>query len=107
MELLKLLDSDTDIVDSKLIHVWESILESDVIKNNLILQNVDPYLGSKYKGNLYGLLHNEYQIPNSAIYINMRINGYKSSLEYDGGLDLYLLDSDVLLNILNTINPSN
>jgi len=103
MVIFDLIDSDSEFVDSVMIHRWESVLHTDLVQNHLVTRSVTPYLGSKYSGNLYGLLHNELQIPNSAIYLNIRINGFKSSLDYNGELMLKILDPDVMLSLLDTL----
>jgi len=103
MIIFDLIDSDSEFVDSIMIHRWESVLHTSTVRDNLIMRTITPYLGSKYKGNLYGLLHNELHIPNSGIYLNIRINGFKSSLAYDGELELKILEPDVMLSLLDTL----
>ena len=103
MDVLKLMDSDSEIVDKDKIHKWLNLLNTPLINNNIKDVNIDPYLGVKYRGNFTGLLKNELQIPNSAIFLNIIINGFNSSLDYDGRLVIKLLEPDVLVGILEYI----
>ena len=102
--VISMLDSDGMGLDKHTIHDIISIASSDVVKNNTHIVTVDPVNANRYKGNLFGLLKNVLDIPNSAIYINMVINGYKSSLEYNGKLQLRILDPNVGEEVVNLLN---
>jgi len=103
MDILNLMDGDSEIIDKDKIHKWLNMLNTPLINYNINEITIDPYLGVKYKGNFTGLLKNELNIPNSAIFLNTIINGFDSSLDYDGRLYIKLLEPDVVINILEYI----
>ena len=98
--LISLLDDDSMGLDETTIHNIIMLASTDIVKNNLLTVTLDPVDANRYKGNLFGLLKNVVEIPNSAIYINMVINGYTSSLDYDGKLQLSIVNSDIAQNII-------
>jgi len=103
MDILQKLDNDSMQLDDYSMATIESLLHTPIVQNNINEVEIDNYLTEKYINNLYGLLHNELGISNNAFYINMRINGYKSSIEYDGRLTLFILDPDITLKIIKAI----
>lgn len=100
MDILNMMDNDSLGIDTDSIHFWESMIGSDMVKNNLNTIEIEPSISNQYKNNLYGLLHNIYNIPNEAFYINMRINNFKSSLEYNGELKLNIVNPDIVESII-------
>lgn len=106
MSYITLMDDDSEHLDLDTIHKWESFVNTPIITDNLHVVQIEPYNANRYKGNFTGLLHNELNIPNSAIYLNTRVNGFKSSLEYDGRLEIVLLEPSITLDILNSIRDS-
>jgi len=100
MDILNLMDEDGLGIDAETIHFWESTVGSPIVTDNLNIIDIEPSVGIQYKNNLYGLLHNIYNIPNEAYYINMRINNFKSSLEYNGELKLRVVNPDIIEDII-------
>lgn len=103
MSCISLMDNDSEFVTQELVHKWESFINTSVVQNAISTADVEPYLAEAYKGNFSGLLHNEFKIPNSALYINTRINDLKSSLDYDGKKTIKLLHPDVAFKLLTSI----
>ena len=103
MTVLSLMDNDSEFVNSDLIHKWESLINTSLVQNNISEVEIDSYLAIAYTGNFTGLLHNELKIPNSAIYINTRINNLKSSLDYSGKTTIKILHPDIAFKILNSM----
>ena len=99
MSILKLLDSDSMELDEFKVHQWESLINSPLLNNNISTVDVEHVDGDMYQGDFYGLLHNILDIPNSACYVNMRINGLTGSTEYNGFTKIKLLDPEVFENI--------
>jgi len=103
MDIVNMMGDDTMQLDAETIHKFESLLDTQLIRDNITMVTLEPYKGEKYKGNLYGLLHNEFNIPNFAIYLIIRINGFKSSLTYDGRLNLMILNPETVETIISNI----
>jgi len=103
MTYLKLMDNDSEFVTSDLLHKWESLIDTEIVQNNISTVTIDTYLAEAYKGNFSGLLHNELDIPNSALYLNTRINNLKSSLDYDGKTKLNIIHPDICFKLLNSM----
>ena len=101
--LIELMDDDSMGLNSKTIHDIITMASTDIVKNNLQIVTIDPVDAIRYKGNMFGLLKNVLNIPNSALYINMVVNGYQSSLEYDGKLRLKILNADTAQYIVNLL----
>ena len=104
MDIYKLLDDDTIGLDRDKVHVYKSLIDTKLIQDNITTVNIDPVNANRYKGNLFGLLKNELDIPNSAIYINMLVNDCDSSLMYDGSLNIKILNADIAESILDYID---
>lgn len=90
-------------LDVNNIQVIESILNTSIILDNIKETTLDEVMTIRWKSDMYGLLHNELGIPNSACYINMRINGYRDPLEYDGRSTIKIIDPDIVVKILKYI----
>lgn len=103
MDILELMKDDSMLLDTINIHKIESILTMKIIQDNIKETPVIPMDAEVYRGNFYGLIHNVYRIPNNAFFITMRINGYKSSIEYNGELIVKILHPDIMLRILEII----
>lgn len=104
MDVAKLMDDDSFGLDSETIHILESFLQSLTENKDFITMTVEPVDANRYKGDLIGLLTNVFKIPNSATYLNMRINGFKSTLDYDGERQIKILESSKVEAILDIIN---
>ena len=100
MEILELMDDDSMDISTKL-NKWEDYINSDIINNNITTIRIDPVTANRYIGDFYGLLHNVLNIPNVAYYINMRINNIHSSLDYDGFLDIKIINSEIIETIID------
>lgn len=98
--VLELLDTDTMGISKDNIHDVLSLIKGSDFSTNLMTTIVDPVDARRYKGNFFGLLKNVLGVPNSAIYMNIILNGYSSSLDYDGKLRITLLSNDVAQNIM-------
>lgn len=92
-----------NVISYKLQHQWESILNTPIIIDNTKLTTVNEGISNSYTGNFYGLLSNELKIPQVYWYINMRVNGYECTLDYDGASTFYIIDPSVLEDCLNII----
>lgn len=90
-------------LNREILHIIESYGSSNLIKDNVVLKEVDPAIAGQYIGDLYGLLTNIMNIPPEAVYITIRINGYASSIEYDGRKKIYLLNPEVFSKVYSTI----
>ena len=103
MTITDLQDEESLGLEDGVLQEIEGLLNSPMVINNISSRNIDSVLANKYIADLYGLLHNEFDIPNEAIYINIRLNGYRSSLDYDGRLSLSILDPETFETILEFI----
>ena len=52
---------------------------------------------------MYGLLTNVVKLPPEAVYITIRINNFKSSVDYNGERIIYLLDPEIFTKIYNSV----
>lgn len=72
--------------------------------NNYVISNVSPATAYKYKGNLIGLLKNEFFVPENLLYITMLVNGYFDSSNYDGkATQFYTINQNTMQYHLNLI----
>lgn len=55
-----------------------------VLKTKKVSRSVDAAKAYRYRGDLYGLLKKELNIPEEDITITIQLNGYVSSSDYDG-----------------------
>ena len=103
MDVIQLLDDDSLQLDTRSINIIESLINTPLVQDNIYTTVIDGYLIEKYRGNFYGLLHNELNVLNNSYYINLRVNGLKSPLDYNGFMEIKLVKQDVVLKILETI----
>ena len=84
---------------AELVKNWNGIIDILKLKHINRTVEISPSIAEKYRFDLYGLFKKELAVPEEQIYPHIRINGYYSSDQYDGGkLKLHLLDSTVLYN---------
>lgn len=98
--VLDLLDNDSMGIDKDNIQNIITLITGSDLDKNVNSVNIDPVDANRYKGNFYGLLKNVLNVPNSAIYFNMLINGYTSSLGYEGSLQVKIIDANIAQKIL-------
>jgi len=106
MTVLKGLDDDSMCLNFNNLQIWESFLNTPYIDKNTTAIEVSPVDAINYTGDMYGLFHNVYDIPNSAIYINIRINGFTSSSDYNGARKLKLLSAEKVYAIVDEITST-
>jgi len=89
-------------MDEEYVHYLESILARPIIQDNIRTTLVDPVVGQRWVGNLFGLLSKELSISENALYIHLRINDLKLNTDYDGRREIKILDPETFENVLNT-----
>jgi len=91
MTLNTLTIEELELTDEK-IHFIESILTTPIITNNIKTADIDPVKASRWYGNFYGLLYNELDISSNALYLHLRINGYKANTDYIASTSITVLN---------------
>jgi len=94
MTLNELTIDGLELTDEKL-HYIESILTTPIITKNIKTANIDPVKASRWYGNFYGLLHNELDISSNALYLHLRINGYRANTDYIGSTSITILEPSI------------
>ena len=91
----------TDLTDD-LIHKWDHIVSvigvDDIYSKEIELSEAD-----KYTFDFNGLLLS-LDIPQRYWFAHVRLNNFKSASEYDGRTTIYLLDSDYMQTIFNSLS---
>ena len=103
ISMLKELDPDSMQLTEETLHIYESLIHTPIVKDNIVTKIIEPVIAEKYVGDFYGLLHNELKIPNYAYYIMLRINHIRSSLEYDGFREIKLLKPEAYETIYKSM----
>lgn len=107
MTVTKLMDEDSYHIDRDTLDIYESLLNTELLNDSVTTINVEPVNAERYKGDFFGLLHNVYQLPNFSLYLITRLNGFKSSLEYEGSLQIKIFNDDAISAIIDYINELN
>ena len=94
---------DTFSLSKETIHILETYIDSDLIKDNISEKEIDPVVAEQYIGDMYGLLKNKFNLPSEVIYLTIRINDYKSSVDYDGNRKLKILKPEVFSSIYDLV----
>jgi len=94
MNNLALAIDTTEVTDVGIIEYWNSI--SDVLSNYVIkTTTIDPVVGEKYRYSMTGLL-TELNVPVKYHYPYILANGYTSSRDYMGDINIKMLDINKL-----------
>ena len=101
MKLTEMSIDEFDLTEEKL-NYFESILTTNIILENLKPVTIESVKANRWYGNAYGILITEIGVSPNSAYLNMRINGYKSPLEYDGRLVLNIIDPETFNTIMTT-----
>jgi len=83
MDIKELTIEDYELDEDK-IHYYESLLSTNIIKNNIKQVRIEQVKASRWVGNIYGLFIVELGLSPNALYLNMRINNISSSDDYNG-----------------------
>lgn len=89
-------------LDADRLNYYESILNTKIVKEDVREVTIEQVKADRWFGNLYGLFLNELGLSPNSVYINMRINGYSSSLDYKGELKLKILEPRAFNTIIET-----
>ena len=89
-------------LSSDKIHYIESILNTPIVKDNILTTTIDAVTAERWYGNFYGLLNNELLISPNALYIHLRINGFNNNVDFKATTDIKLLDPDAFDEIEET-----
>ena len=96
MNINNLHDIDDTMLSKELIHKLEPYVHTQLIKDNIKQVTIEKGKSKTFVGNFYGLLKNELFIDSKYWYLNMRINGFKSSLDYNGETVINIVNSEIL-----------
>jgi len=89
--------------DFNKIQIWEKILSSELVQNNIAETTLDLATTYTYRYNFIGLLSNELGIDPEVWYIHLRINGLESPLDFNGNNKIKVLNPDVAETIIKKI----
>lgn len=78
--------------DQLWLRTLETLLPTIRNREDNVLLDVSPAEGLKYQGDLYGLLQAK-EVPTKYHWIVMRLNGYSSTVNYDGRQQTFLIPS--------------
>ena len=79
------------------LHIHSDFVKS--LENSVRIVPIEPNISNLYIGNFYGLLQ-YLSIPSKLHYVITRLNGLRSSLEYDGSfLDIKIVGQETLEKI--------
>lgn len=69
----------------------------NILKPNAKPQKVEGTVAYQYKGDLYGLMKKHLKIPEDEITINMHLNGFYNSSDYDGlKIEFKIIPSNII-----------
>jgi len=105
MTIDKLMNKNVDgmVMDFELVGIWDKILAMGYLEDKVKIVRLETGIVNTYVGDLFGLLNNELGIVRDAWYVIMKLNGYDSSVEYDGREWLLIPDPDAIEDILEKI----
>ena len=89
------------VTDREMLHYVESLLSTPIIQDNIREKEIEPVLANRWYGNFYGLLHNELYISPNALYLHLRINGFRLNTDYKGSRKIKVLEPEVFEEILD------
>jgi len=96
MNLNELLTITDDMISKDMIMKLEPYIGEDLIISNTKIVSIPKGKTKTFTGNFYGLLKNELKIDSKYWYVNMRVNGYRSPMEYKGEDKIKVVNSDIL-----------
>lgn len=102
MSISKLLTPNnmTEEIVSKLAHFLPTIIN----ESKYTTKTIEPVTADKYRNNMYGLLRNHIGISEEHIAINILLNGYSNSSDYDAEvLEIKCVDPSWLEGAMNIL----
>ena len=97
MTMSELRTQNTDkLLSFNLQNFWETIINKRDFNASYDTLTLEQGLSNTFVCNFYGLLSNEYNIPQAFLYPNLRLNGFNSSTEYDGRPTIKIYDAVIL-----------
>ena len=91
----------SDIGSEELLHKWDAIAISiDVDK--ITVKKLDNNIADKYVFDFNGLLA-FLNIPSIYWYVHARLNNLSTGTDYNGKLDIYIINNEYLDNVFNTL----
>jgi len=94
-------------LDEKMLHYIESLLATKIIVDNIVETTIESVKAERWYGNFYGLLSNELGISSNALYIHLRINGYRLNTDYKANKNIKILEPEVFGEIIDTYERDN
>lgn len=102
--MIKLKDKIIPDIDNSDMVNWNNMKYMIDNEMNVTYKEISLMDSEIYKGNLYGLFKNKFNIDPRFIYIHIIINGYKSSIEYKGDKRRFkIIETEALLNAFNIL----
>jgi len=92
---------DSFNVDREMLHFVESLLATRTILDNVVETTIESVKAERWYGNFYGLLSNELSISSNALYIHLRINGYRLNTDYKASTYIKILDPETFEDVIN------
>jgi len=96
MNINELLTITDHMISKEMIMKLEPYVGESILLDNINIVTIPKGKTRTFIGNFYGILKNELKIDSKYWYINMRVNGYKSPMEYKGEDKIKIVSSSIL-----------
>jgi len=103
MTVEKFMSKNNDL-NYKRIAEFVITLSSDLKEgDDYVVENITGSVSYSYIGDFYGLLKQEFKLPESVFFIHLLINGYYHPTDYNGEKQIKILKPEVAKKIIDLI----